>query len=193
MNLLRKMKGIFYSRLKNSGEFERFKYKFDEIDSLSSIWCAHYVIYSKFLEYAENVSTLDLCCGVGPGTILISKKLNIPVTGIDYSKKAINYAKKNNLNKETEYFCLNLHNELQRLEELVVKKNIKQVFFVEGIEHIKNDYDVIDILLNHRLRLEHLKKLPIFWLWKFLLFLNFQKILPIYLKCIEMKSYYGLH
>ena len=108
MNLLSKMKGIYDNRFKNSGEFERFEYKFDEIDSLSSIWCAHYMIYKKFLEHAENVSTLDLCCGVGPGTILISKKLNVQVIGIDYSKKAINYAKKNNLNKGTEYFCLNL-------------------------------------------------------------------------------------
>jgi SAM-dependent methyltransferase len=134
---------------KNTGVYERFDYTYDPKTVLSSRWVAHYLIYKKFLEHAKNVPTLDLCCGSGAGTKFIAETLKVNVFGIDYSDKAIEYSRKHNATELTEYSVMDLHKQLNLLGQLVKNRKIKQVFFVESIEHINDYYVVLDTLLEN--------------------------------------------
>src|SRR5690348_8858894 len=146
-NEMKLFKKILDKIIKNTGVYERFDYAYDPNTVLSSKWIAHYMIYKKFLEHAKNVPTLDLCCGSGAGTKFIAETLKTNIFGIDYSNKAITYAKKYNTTELIEYRVLDLNKQLKQLLKLIKNYKIKQVFFIEAIEHITNDYVILDMLL----------------------------------------------
>lgn len=135
----------------NVGNFERFDYKYEPNTVMTSDWVAHYFIYKKFLQRAECVPSLDLCCGSGAGTILIANTLNVNVVGIDYSDDAIKYSQNFNTTQLTQYHKLDLNkkDDLQTLKDIIVSNKILQVFFIEGIEHLRVPNDLIEILLKN--------------------------------------------
>ena len=53
----------------------------------------HLRFYNKSLEFVENKEVLDIACGSGWGTILLSNKAK-KVIGLDISPEAVRYAKK---------------------------------------------------------------------------------------------------
>lgn len=138
---------------KNSfdGHFERFYFAFDKDNVYNSNWLAHFFIYKKFLSLSKELPTLDLCCGSGAGTKIISSFLNTITIGIDYSKEAIDYAKINNTSKLISYHILDLNNEndIMKLSTIIKLNKIKQVFFIEGIEHVLHPEIILETLLNN--------------------------------------------
>lgn len=149
MNILRKLINRINSG-QPTGEVERYYFAYDQSKVLESIWAGHYIIYRKFVQIAERIPTLDLCCGCGAGTKLISESLRIRVAGVDYSAESVNYAKKYNSDSFTEYYVLDLNNrsDLSSLKRLVKSQGLRQVFFIEGIEHIRQSDTVVTSLLE---------------------------------------------
>lgn len=88
-----------------------------------------YKFASKYV--ISNLIVLDAACGVGFGTFMLSEKAG-KIFGIDVSQEAIEYAKKNYLNKNIEYKVMDV-------EKLFFKDNFFDlVISFETIEHIKN-------------------------------------------------------
>ena len=118
---------------------ERYYYTYvNGADALHSCWVAHYMIYKAFLDKAEKVNTLDLCCGSGPGTKLIATSIGCSTIGTDYSQEALDYAGAYNFHEKVSYYKIDL-NDTDKLKQIITDKEIKQIFFVEAIEHIKFD------------------------------------------------------
>lgn len=57
----------------------------------------------------NNIVLLDLGCGVGYASKLISKRYECSVVGIDISNKAIEYAKTLNKNQSLNFYLMNAH------------------------------------------------------------------------------------
>lgn len=160
--LLKKVYSLFVSA-KNDGPAERFYYKYTgELDdtkkvnaALQSQWTAHYMIYRQFLKVAEPVTTIDICCGSGAGTKCISETLDVKVIGIDYSGEAIDFARNNNSNSSIIYekFDLRKAVDLNKIKDLIAINNVRQAFFIEGIEHLsmENAEKIIKLLFDNRI------------------------------------------
>src|SRR3989338_4727840 len=118
-----------------SGHVERYYTKYDKNKTIEQAWIGHYLIYKKMLEYVKKVPTLDLCCGSGAGTIVLSEFLKEKIIGVDYSSKAINFAKRHNQNSLTHYEKLDLNHDkdVEKLKKIIILNKLKQVFFIEGI------------------------------------------------------------
>jgi len=131
-----------------SGHVERYYVKYEKNKIIDQTWVAHYLIYKKMLEVAKKVPTLDLCCGSGAGTAVLSVFLNEKIIGVDYSDDALNFAKKYNQNSFTYYEKLDLNDDkdIEKLKKVIVSNKLKQVFFIEGIEHIKFPERIITVL-----------------------------------------------
>lgn len=55
----------------------------------------------RLLDIKDNSKILDLCCGTGDNMEIIQKKYkNIELTGLDFSEKMVEIAKKKNINAE---------------------------------------------------------------------------------------------
>ena len=127
------------------GSIERYYCKWNDV---SPEWMAHHLIYKKFLQITDKITTLDLGCGCGAGTKLISESLGINVIGVDYSRKGINYAKENNYGKLTDYYKININFNLNKVKKLITNHSIQQVFFIEVIEHVRNPDKMVKALLE---------------------------------------------
>lgn len=69
------------------------------LPELKHLFQEHIVRYMFASKFVSSKSVLDVGCGTGYGTFLLSKKNAIKTIGIDNSKKAIEYCKKNYKNK----------------------------------------------------------------------------------------------
>jgi len=136
--------------LRHKGHFERFYTIYNDSRIESKEWMAHFLIYKRFLPLAEKVPTLDLGCGCGAGTKLIADNLDVFTTGIDYSKEAIDFARKHNTYKRVRYLQIDLRDrqELDFLTTIIHDKGIKQVFFIETIEHLKDPKNIVRFLFK---------------------------------------------
>lgn len=134
---------------------ERYYCKYNKDTVLKSIWVGHYLIYKKMIEFAEKIPTIDLCCGSGAGTKLLSESLRNKAIGIDYSNEAIAYAQANNQNSLTTFKKLDLNDfkDLQKLKKIIFSQKFEQVFFIEGIEHIHNPKKIISTLIESGVKL----------------------------------------
>ena len=97
----------------------------------------HIKRYNKVLPVLKrNFNVLDAGCGYGYGSKLLSKKSN--VIGMDISKKAINYAKKNYSSKKIKYFAADLEN-------ISLKKfgKFEVITCFEVLEHSKNPSKIL--------------------------------------------------
>lgn len=106
------------NELNNFQKSEKIEKMFDEISSqydfLNNIisFFTHYSIKKKSLDLLKlkpNSKILDLCCGSGDlGEILLKKYPNSKITGVDFSQKMLDIAKKRN--KKIEYFKMDAQN-----------------------------------------------------------------------------------
>ncbi|QEM69763.1 methyltransferase domain-containing protein [Geobacter sp. FeAm09] len=131
--------------LSENGSTERYTVVYDKGRMLESIWVAHYLIYQKFIHLADKSVTIDLCSESGAGTKLISEYTGRLAIGVDYSDDALRFATKNNSSPHTEYhrLDLNLYDDIRTLKEMIRQGGVKQMFFVEGIEHLKFPYEIV--------------------------------------------------
>lgn len=138
-----------------SGHVERYYTKYDNDKNIDESWVGHYLIYKKMLEHAMDVPTLDLCCGSGAGTMFLLKHIKKKIFGVDYSKKALDFAKKFNSDSSIYFEKLNLNKnkDLEKLKKIILTNELKQVFFIEGIEHIKSPNKVITALKESGIKL----------------------------------------
>lgn len=128
---------------------ERFDYAYSADTAMGSAWAAHFVIYAELARHAAPaVPTLDLCCGAGPGTRYLRDALGADILGVDYSEDALRYARDNNAADGVEYVLLDIRSEVRALRGLVESSRIRQVFIVEGIEHVTNHTEIIDALFE---------------------------------------------
>lgn len=93
----------------------------------------HIERYKFTVQFGKGQTILDIACGVGYGSFLLSKGGAVRVDGVDISEKVIEYARSN-------YHAENLF--FQTGDICEYKSNIKYDLIVcyETIEHVKN-YD----------------------------------------------------
>ena len=116
----------------NSGERQTAK-------SLAGIRRDHIARYELVLDYikentkTENINILDMFCGNGYGSFLISEEIkNAKFLSIDGSRDAVNLAKKHYKNKNIKY--------QQKFFPFSIKEeNYDYVISLESIEHVRDD------------------------------------------------------
>ena len=89
-----------------------------------------------------NKTILDLGCGIGCFTFELSKKAK-KVVGIDISKKVIDYAKKNNLKENIQYYV----NDITRLNE--INESFDIVFSDMVFNYIENYDKLLKSIFDH--------------------------------------------
>lgn len=95
--------------------------------------------YNETLQYIQNKVVLDMCCGVGYGSFIMSDKAK-KVIGVDDSKEAIDFAHKHYSKPNINHYWTDF---LKML--LYVKDKIDVIVAFEAIEHIKDTDKVFEI------------------------------------------------
>ncbi len=129
-------------------DLERYEVIYAPGKMLDTSWAAHYLIYDYFLRQADDVSTLDLCCGTGAGTKMIAERITAPVAGVDHSKEALALARFRNSGPDYFHVDLDDEDDLEALADFVDMHGVTQCFLVEGIEHLHAPEYVIGVLLS---------------------------------------------
>jgi ubiquinone/menaquinone biosynthesis C-methylase UbiE len=83
------------------------------------------------LNLSPGRTAIDLGCGTGITTIYMARQ-GVEVVGVDIADKLIEYAKKENSNKNTSYICADI-------TELEIGKRFDIVAIVDVMEHIQPD------------------------------------------------------
>ncbi|GAA0366817.1 hypothetical protein GCM10009092_33950 [Bowmanella denitrificans] len=82
--------------------------------------------------YAPHLHILDLACGIGYGTLMLSKMCGANVTGVDIDKGAVDYANEHYCDSHIQYICADALNvELNDKFDVIVS--------FETIEHVHFD------------------------------------------------------
>jgi O-antigen biosynthesis protein len=92
----------------------------------------HYERYRFAMSFAENKNVLDIACGTGYGTNMLSKKANTAV-GVDVSKDSIDFAKKNYTGTNLKYIAASVE------EPLFPKDSFDVICSFETIEHLQDE------------------------------------------------------
>ncbi len=71
-------------------------------DNWKLVYAEHYLRYQSAVSISENKTVLDIACGTGYGSKMLSKVAK-KVIGVDNSKHSINYAKEHYSAKNIEY------------------------------------------------------------------------------------------
>lgn len=108
-------------------------------------WIQHLSRYVFALRYVVNCATLDIACGTGYGTSLLSS-LARSVVGIDISYEAIKWAKKNNI-----FYCPAVF-KVMDIERQIYPKEFDVIVCFETIEHLINPKSFLQNLLNNNLQ-----------------------------------------
>jgi len=95
----------------------------------------HTLAYAHALPHLQNMRVLDICCGTGYGTKLISEVAN-KVIGIDYSTHAIAYADAEHPSN-VKFLCANV-------ETTTIDDEIDVVTCMQGLEHLDDPKAVIE-------------------------------------------------
>ena len=92
----------------------------------------------------ENSEVLDAACGVGYGTNILSKKSK-NIIGIDYSKIAIKFAKKNHQNNKIKFYESDIINfkYKKKFDAIVSLETLEHISRLNGIRWIKKCYNLL--------------------------------------------------
>ena len=92
----------------------------------------------------ENSEVLDAACGVGYGTNILSTKSK-NIIGIDHSKTAIKFAKKNYKNKKIKFFESDIinFNYKKKFDTIVSLETLEHINKTDGIRWIKKCYNLL--------------------------------------------------
>jgi 2-polyprenyl-3-methyl-5-hydroxy-6-metoxy-1,4-benzoquinol methylase len=92
----------------------------------------------------ENSEVLDAACGVGYGTNILSQKSK-NIIGIDHSKTAIKFAKKNHKNKKIRFFESDILNfkYKKKFDAIVSLETLEHINKTNGIKWIKKCYNLL--------------------------------------------------
>jgi len=107
--------------------------------TLNHIEKNHLWRYKETLQYIQNKAVLDVGCGVGYGSFLMSNKARY-IRSLDDSKEAIDFANKNYRKSNIKHYCVDFLNMLP-----YIKDKIEVVVAFEVIEHIKNTDKAFEI------------------------------------------------
>lgn len=88
------------------------------------------LLYQKASKHVENKDILDIGCGIGAGTHYLAKQGAKSVLGIDYSQKAINYAKKHFTHRNLTFKKMNA------LDMKLALNSFNVIISFEVIEHL---------------------------------------------------------
>lgn len=90
----------------------------------------------------QDSKILDLACGIGYGTLMLSKKTKALVTGVDIELAAITHAKQHFSNDHTQFIC-------QDAKLLDIKANSQDaVVSFETIEHVDFDQQLLEMFFK---------------------------------------------
>jgi 2-polyprenyl-3-methyl-5-hydroxy-6-metoxy-1,4-benzoquinol methylase len=92
----------------------------------------HYLRYSFALSFVKNKMVLDIACGTGYGSKLLSTKAK-NVAGVDISKECIAFAKKNYSNGNIMYYAASVDT------CLFPEASFDVICSFETIEHLENE------------------------------------------------------
>ena len=109
--------------------------------TLEGVFLTRYMFASRF---AKNKKVLDIGTGLGQGANLLAKKGATEVLGIDYSKIAVNHAKKTYVLPNLEFKVMNA------LNISSLNKSFDVIVAFEVIEHLPAN--------SHRLFFREMKK-----------------------------------
>lgn len=101
-------------------------------------------VYQYFGNYVKDKKVLDVGCGYGYGSYLLSQKAK-SVVGIDLQKKRIDGAK--NLYKDVENLEFKILDAF-KLENIFPENSFDVIIALEFIEHIKNPLQFLQIARN---------------------------------------------
>lgn len=118
----------------------------EQMDAFRSMWHSsrrvlHLARYRFALDFAKNKDVLDIACGMGYGTYLLSKEAN-QVFGLDVSKDVVDYAMRNYSSKNVIFIVGNAQN-------FNIKQQFDLIVSFETIEHIPNPSDFLKNVSNH--------------------------------------------
>jgi len=94
-------------------------------------WMLHLQRYIFALRYCVSKKVLDVACGSGYGTSLISSVAK-KIEGIDFDKKTIEWAKLNN------HFYCPVKFKISDIEKEKIRGNFDSIVSFETIEHLNN-------------------------------------------------------
>lgn len=104
---------------------------------------AHVAPYMKALPFVRGRKVIDLCCGTGHGTRLLSEAAK-SVIGLDYSETAIEYCESREL-PNVDYFCVDVEKHDFEGSDVIT--------CMQGLEHLEDPKALIQ---------KHLDKMWIF-------------------------------
>ncbi len=142
------MKNKFLVTNNDSGNIGNFYNKYETKNIIEKIIIDNY--YKNLLNICNQndiKNFIDLGCGEGKWLYEFSKK-GFDCVGMDHSQEALELAKKNiNLEKIRLFQC-NLYDEdfPEVINSVINKTNIKNIFFLEVLEHLQNPEKVLSNL-----------------------------------------------
>ncbi|MBN2007733.1 class I SAM-dependent methyltransferase [candidate division KSB1 bacterium] len=108
---------------------------------LSVVYSRHRFAYDYVSQFIEKKSVLDIGCGAGYGSKLLSEKA-MEVVGIDQSAEAISYCKRN-------YQAANLSYQQADATTLSLNRQFDAAVTFQAIEHFEDVSAFIDIVKKH--------------------------------------------
>lgn len=111
--------------------------------TLDGIRCDHlgrYKFANNFI--LDNDNILDLACGIGYGSFIMSQNKNINITSIDISQDAIDYANKYYKNDKINFVCSDC------FKADLKNKSFNKIISFETIEHIEEDIKLLNLYHN---------------------------------------------
>lgn len=108
-------------------------------DSISIDHKHRYQFACRYLSRSNVTNILDLACGIGYGSKMLSEACNVPITGIDIDSGAISYAKKYYSNEFTHF----VEQDARNIDFGV--NTIDAIVSFETIEHVSFDKQLLEI------------------------------------------------
>lgn len=123
--------------IENTGERETSV----EYGTLKGVENSHIIRYVFAYPYVENKKVLDVACGIGYGTKILSEKANF-VVGWDYSKEAIMLAKQYYQTHNCSFAIVDAEKELPK------DNKFDTIVSFETIEHLSNGEHFLNKLIK---------------------------------------------